>query len=159
MLPLPVRRLHAVALGGVRLAGDEPGAMLEEERAAPPDEWPGEDDPPGGAAEEENCVAAPTPASPTQTKRSDRVRCDEAIDTRTLAVLKSLDNASPRLLKIVEIQEATELSKQTVTNAIQMLIDRRLAERPRPGALRLVPKLQPRQGRHAEGARRRGDAG
>ena len=52
------------------------------------------------------------------------------IDAQALAVLRALDEVHPRLLKNVEIEAATDLSKQTVGHVVKTLIARGLAERP-----------------------------
>jgi hypothetical protein len=63
-------------------------------------------------------------------QKSDSLTELPAFDTETLAVLKALDEAHPRLLKNVEIEAATRLSKTTVGAAVRVLIDRGLAGRP-----------------------------
>lgn len=53
------------------------------------------------------------------------------LDSAETAILQKLGRAHPKLLKNVEIEVATSLSKQTVGRAVVALIDRELATRPK----------------------------
>jgi hypothetical protein len=53
------------------------------------------------------------------------------LDDAGLAVLIALGNEYPKLLKNVEIETIARLSKQTVSNAVTDLIDKKLATRPK----------------------------
>ena len=89
-------------------------------------EWPGDKSDVADAGSSRSVE----PASPG--KETNHPLADTpGLDTAAVAVLMFLGKEHPKLMRNVDIEVATDLSKQTVSNAVAELIDNKLANRPK----------------------------